>query len=52
MVTNNKEYEALIKEIDFREITVIEEEEKSKDLSEKLIVNNEELDSRRSYNFV
>ena len=47
MVTNNKEYEALIKEIDFRETTVVEEEEKSKDLSEKLILNNEELDVRK-----
>jgi len=44
MVTNNKEYEALIKEIDFRENTVVEEEEKIVDLNEKLIRNNEALE--------
>jgi len=44
MVTNNKEYEALIKEIDFRENTVIDEEEKIVDLNEKLIKNNEALE--------
>ncbi|MBU4486690.1 MAG: hypothetical protein KKD38_07150, partial [Candidatus Delongbacteria bacterium] len=38
MVTNNKEYEALIKEIDFRETIVIEEEQKSKELVEKINV--------------
>ena len=43
MVTNNKEYEALIKEIDFRETTVIEEEEKSKNLSETLVWKGWEL---------
>lgn len=43
MVTNNKEYEALIHEIGFRENTVIEEEERSAELNEKLTASNESL---------
>ncbi len=47
MVTNNKEYEALIKEIDFRENTVLEEEVKTSGLSEELAKNKEELELKK-----
>jgi uncharacterized protein len=46
LVTNNKEYEAIIKEIDFRELTVLEEDDKAKQLTEKLASNREETESR------
>jgi uncharacterized protein len=44
MVTNNKEYEALIKEIEFRESLVIEEELKTRELADNIQKNNSELE--------
>jgi predicted nucleic acid-binding Zn-ribbon protein len=46
MVTNNKEYEALIKEIDFRETLVIEEEDRIKELAEDLTVGKENFETK------
>ncbi len=47
LVTNNKEYEAIIKEIDFRESVVIEEEERARVLAEDLAENKNQLESRK-----
>lgn len=44
MVTNNKEYEALIKEIEYREGLVVEEEHNVKSISENIIKNGSELE--------
>jgi uncharacterized protein len=46
MVTNNKEYEALIKEIEFREGLVVEEEQNVKNMSENIIKNSTVLESK------
>lgn len=46
MVTNNKEYEALIKEIDFRESLVIEEEDRIKELAVDLTVGKENFETK------
>jgi predicted nucleic acid-binding Zn-ribbon protein len=44
MVTNNKEYEALIKEIEYREGLVLEEEQNIKNISESILKNNSDLE--------
>ena len=44
MVTNNKEYEALIKEIDYRESVVLEEEERIRDLTQDLEISKENFE--------
>jgi len=46
MVTNNKEYEALIKEIEFREELVVDEEQNIKTLTENIIKNSSVLEAK------
>jgi uncharacterized protein len=49
MVTNNREYEALIKEIDFRENLVVEEEKNSKSLAERIIELKDSLETKNKF---
>jgi len=46
MVTNNKEYEALIKEIEYRENVVIEEEQNTKIITENIVKNSTDLEQK------
>lgn len=46
MVTNNKEYEALIKEIEFREGLVVQEEQNTREFSESILKTNSELEAK------
>lgn len=49
MVTNNREYEALIKEIDFRENLVVEEDKNSKNLFDRIIELKVNLESKNKF---
>jgi uncharacterized protein len=49
LVTNNREYEALIKEIDFRENLVAEEEKNSRSLAERITELKESLEQKNKF---